>query len=223
MFLVSAIAVFILTFLLGSIPWGLIISRVFYHTDIRQHGSGNIGTTNALRSMGKVGGTAVFLLDFGKGLLSGLVALVALSFMTFSTAVGDDGLTPQWHAEHMMLAVATMGCTLGHIYSPWLGFKGGKGIAVAIGCLFVSFGPVGALAELFIFAALVFATRYVSVGSIASACACPVIACVLYWGDWTVVLCFSIVACVVVWAHRSNVQRLREGTEHRIGAKKERA
>ena len=66
--LLGALGVFVVSFLLGSIPWGVIISKVFYHTDIREHGSGNIGTTNAMRTMGKVGGSAVFVLDFGKGI-----------------------------------------------------------------------------------------------------------------------------------------------------------
>ncbi len=215
MFLLLVAAVFAISFLLGSIPWGLIISRVFYHTDIRDHGSGNIGTTNAMRTMGRVGGVAVFLLDFGKGLASGGVAMVALW-----VTVPGGGLSDSASVYHLTLALATTGCTLGHIFSPWLGFKGGKGIAVAVGSLFISFGVIPVLVEIFIFAVLVVATRYVSVGSLAAAFACPVIACILYWGDWVTVFCFTVVAVVVVWAHRANIVRLREGTENRIGAKK---
>lgn len=211
--------VFVLSFLLGSIPWGLIISRVFYHTDIREHGSGNIGTTNAMRTMGKVGGSAVFVLDFGKGLLSGVIAMLALWYL-----VPGGGLLPESGVTYaFVLAVATMGCTLGHIFSPWLGFKGGKGIAVAVGCLFTSFGVVPAIIELAIFAVLVLSTRYVSVGSIAAAVACPFIACALYWGDWAAIACFLITAAVVVWAHRENIGRLRAGCERRIGDKKKEA
>ena len=211
--------VFVLSFLLGSIPWGLIISRVFYHTDIREHGSGNIGTTNAMRTMGKVGGSAVFVLDFGKGLLSGVIAMLALWYL-----VPGGGLLPESGVTYaFVLAVATMGCTLGHIFSPWLGFKGGKGIAVAVGCLFMSFGVVPAIVELAIFAVLVLSTRYVSVGSIAAAVACPFIACALYWGDWAAIACFLITAAVVVWAHRENIGRLRAGCERRIGDKKKEA
>ena len=211
--------VFVLSFLLGSIPWGLIISRVFYHTDIREHGSGNIGTTNAMRTMGKVGGSAVFVLDFGKGLLSGVIAMLALWYL-----VPGGGLLPESGVTYaFVLAVATMGCTLGHIFSPWLGFKGGKGIAVAVGCLFMSFGVVPAIVELAIFAVLVLSTRYVSVGSIAAAVACPFIACALYWGDWAAIACFLVTAAVVVWAHRENIGRLRTGCERRIGDKKKEA
>ena len=82
------VALFVVSFLLGSIPFGLIISKVFYHTDIREHGSGNIGTTNAIRTMGKVGGYSVFVLDFGKGVLSGVLALVAADYLTSTGSTG---------------------------------------------------------------------------------------------------------------------------------------
>jgi glycerol-3-phosphate acyltransferase PlsY len=217
--LLVLIGVFAIAFLLGSIPWGLIISRVFYHTDIREHGSGNIGTTNAMRTMGKVGGGAVFLLDFGKGLLSGVIAMLALWLL-----IPGGGLAPESGVTYgFMMGAATAGCTLGHIFSPWLGFKGGKGIAVAVGCLFMSFGVAGACAELAIFAVLVLSTKYVSVGSIAAAVACPFFACLFYWGDWPAIACFALTAIVVVWAHRENIGRLRAGCERRIGDKKEEA
>ncbi len=215
--LVAALVVCVIAFFLGSIPWGLIISKTVYHTDIREHGSGNIGTTNAMRTMGKKGGIAVFLLDFGKGLLSGVLALAALWLV-----VPGAGLTPGAPvSREMMLALATLSCTLGHIFSPWLGFRGGKGIAVAIGALCLAFGPVGAFVEVFcIFAPLVLITRYVSVGSIASAALCPVIAAFLFWGNWPVILMYALTGGTVVWAHRANIKRLMAGTESRIGSKK---
>ncbi|MBQ9000820.1 MAG: glycerol-3-phosphate acyltransferase [Eggerthellaceae bacterium] len=197
---------FLVCFFLGSIPWGVIISRVFFHTDVREHGSGNIGTTNSIRAMGKVGGYAVFLLDFGKGLASGFIAL---AFSQVSPAL-----------VQVLLGVSFSGCVWGHIFSPWLKFKGGKGIAVAIGCLFVVFGPVGAVIELAIFGVLVVATRYVSVGSIAAAVACPFLALHFYWGSWLAWAAITIGALTVVWAHRGNIARLRAGTESRVGHKK---
>ena len=145
--LLVAAGLFVAAFLLGSIPFGLIISKVFYHTDLREHGSGNIGTTNAIRTMGKVGGYAVFVLDFGKGLLSGVLAWAfSMQFLP------GGGLEPGALVTYdTMLAVAFLGCVWGHIFCPWLGFKGGKGIAVAVGCLFVTFGWIGACLELLIF------------------------------------------------------------------------
>lgn len=118
------------------------------------------------------------------------------------------------------LALSFIGCISGHIYSPWLGFHGGKGIAVAVGCLFFVFGPVGALLELSIFIVLVVLTRYVSVGSIAAAVACPFFALYYYWGDPIAWFLISLSAFLVFYAHRANMQRLRQGTESRIGQKK---
>ena len=110
----------------------------------------------------------------------------------------------------------------GHIFSPWLGFKGGKGIAVAVGCLFVTFGWQGACLELAIFAVLVLAPKYVSVGSIAAAAACPLFAAYYFLyatfapAAW---VCTTVAALTVVWAHRENIARLRAGNERRIGKK----
>ena len=213
--LLGALGVFVVSFLLGSIPWGVIISKVFYHTDIREHGSGNIGTTNAMRTMGKVGGSAVFVLDFGKGIVSGLIAAAA-------AAMFGGGMSLSGHVIGYddFVTVAFLGCVWGHIFSPWLGFKGGKGIAVAVGCLFVTFGWVGACLELLIFIVLVVATKRVSIGSIAAALSCPFFSLYYFWGDWIAVALCTLAGLTVVWAHRENIKRLRAGTESRIGDKK---
>ena len=203
------VLVFAITFLLGSVPWGLVISKVFYGKDLREEGSGNIGTTNAIRSMGKVGGYAVFVLDFGKGLLSGFIGV----WLAGAFGLDEAGV-------RLATAVAFFGCVYGHIFSPWLGFKGGKGIAVAIGCLFVTFGPLGAAIELAIFIVLVVVFKYVSLGSVASALACPFLALWLLWGNWLAVLFCTVTGLTVVWAHRGNIKRLLDGTERRVGDKK---
>lgn len=212
--LMACAFVFGVTFLLGSVPWGLLISKFVYHTDIREHGSGNIGTTNAMRTMGKLGGGAVFLLDFGKGLLSAFVATL-VSQWAVTTAGATD--VP---ALSLLLGVSFLGCVWGHIFSPWLGFKGGKGIAVAIGNLFLTFGLLGAVLEIAVFAAVVIVFRYVSAGSIASAVVCPLFAAYYYLFTQIDVLAWafiSIGALTVVWAHRSNIERLRTGTERKVG------
>ena len=214
--LVIVCGVVLIAFLLGSVPWGLIISRIFFHTDIREHGSGNIGTTNAMRSLGKVGGSAVFILDFGKGLLSAFIGLGAYNMLA------DAGVVTLV-SHDLMLALVTTGAVFGHIFSPWLGFHGGKGVAVAIGALFVTFGIPGAILELVIFGVLVAATRYVSVGSIVSAAACPFLALYFLMGDIPAIICCVITGSVVVWAHHENIARLKQGTERRIGDKKEEA
>lgn len=211
---VMALLIFVITFLLGSIPFGVIISRLFFKKDIRSEGSGNIGTTNAMRSLGKGGGAAVFLLDFGKGLLSGYLGTV------FAALVAPaDGAA----AGQLLVALAFLGCVVGHIYSPWLKFHGGKGIAVAIGALFFVFGVWPSVLELLLFAVLVIATRYVSVGSIAAAVLCPFLAFYLYWPNLPAACAISIAALLVIFAHRANITRLLNHTENRIGSKKKAA
>ena len=213
--LLGALGVFVISFLLGSIPWGVIISKVFYHTDIREHGSGNIGTTNAMRTMGKAGGAAVFVLDFGKGLLAGFLPLVACWYL-----VPGGGLTPESPLSYATYqGIGFIACVWGHIFSPWLEFKGGKGIAVAVGSLFFTFGPVGALLELALFIVVVALTRYVSAGSLAAAIACPFFSLYFFWGEWIAWALCTVAAITVIWAHRSNIGRLRAGTESRIGDK----
>lgn len=220
----AMLVLFIVTFLLGSVPWGLVISSLVYHKDLRSEGSGNIGTTNAMRSLGKVGGAFVFILDFGKGLLSGFLGVLAYSLILGHIAAGESSSADlAWLIPGWCMAIAFAGCVLGHIFSPWLRFHGGKGIAVAVGALFVVYGVWGACIELALFGVLVAATRYVSVGSIAAALLCPFFAFYFYWGNWAAVCLISAVALVVVWAHRENIARLRAGNENRVGSKKKEA
>jgi glycerol-3-phosphate acyltransferase PlsY len=210
--LVSLGAVAVFSFLLGSIPWGVVVSRLFFRTDIRAHGSGNIGTTNALRTLGKAGGAAVFILDFAKGLLAGWIGYYAQTRLT----MGGFGFAESDIAP----ALAFAACVSGHIFSPWLRFKGGKGIAVAVGCLFFTFGWQYALLELAFFAVLVVATRYVSIGSVIAMLGCAPLSLWLFWGSpVAVALCWAT-TLLVVWAHRGNIARLRNGTESRVGRKR---
>lgn len=211
------LGIFLISFMLGSIPNGVIIGKVFYHTDIRTIGSGNIGTTNAIRAVGKVGGYAVFALDFGKGVLSGLIAWWIATSLAGSTATGAGA--PFTVGD--CLSVAFVACILGHMFSPWLKFHGGKGVAVGVGCLFVTFGPVGGTVELIVFAAIVASTKYVSAGSVIAALCEPILALWFFAGDWFAFCLCVVSAGLVVWAHRENIGRLRAGTERKIGPKKQ--
>ena len=171
-----------------------------------------------MRTMGKKGGVAVFVLDFGKGLLSGLIALFVLATFIPGAGVAADSLV----SASTVVALAFLCCTLGHIFSPWLKFKGGKGIAVAVGCLFVTFGVMGALLEIAVFAVVVAISRFVSAGSLAAAIVCPIFAAYYFlfqaFDPIAWVLCL-VTALVVIWAHRGNIHRLATGTERRIGDK----
>ena len=156
------------------------------------------------------------VLDFGKGLLAGFLPLVACWFFVPGGGVSPD--SPLSYATYQ--GIGFLGCVWGHIFSPWLKFKGGKGIAVAVGSLFFTFGPVGALIELAVFIVVVVASRYVSAGSLAAAVVCPFLSLWFFWGEWPAWAMCVIAAVTVVWAHRGNIARLRAGSESRIGSKK---
>ena len=188
----------------------LIISKVFYHTDLREHGSGNIGTTNAIRTMGKVGATPCSFWTSARVCCQAF----CLGVQLVVPARGRLRTRCAGHVRHHA-GRGVPRLRVGHIFCPWLGFKGGKGIAVAVGCLFVTFGWIGACLELLIFIVLVATTKRVSIGSIAAAAACPFFALYFFWGDWLAWLFCTVAGLTVVWAHRENIKRLRAGTESR--------
>ena len=220
---VACIIVFVVAYLLGSISWGLVISRVFYKVDLREHGSGNIGATNAVRVLGKVG-YVVFVLDFVKGILAGLTAKLIVPHVA-----GGAGFTT-WELEALLLGISLLACMWGHVFNPWLHFKGGKGIAVAGGCLVMVFGIWGCLAEVALFVIVALATRYISAGSISAAVFCPFVSLFIYViqapagssPSWVNFACCLIAGATAIWAHRSNIKRLMSGTENRMGSKKDR-
>jgi glycerol-3-phosphate acyltransferase PlsY len=186
----------IISFAIGSIPSGYIIGRIFFRTDIRQSGSGNIGAMNALRTIGKAGGAAVFVLDALKGFVPPFVLLHY-----------DD--LPVWPA-----AVAAAFAVLGHCYSPWLGWKGGKGVATSFGAIFALAWPAGliAVAGWAIGAA---ATRYSSVGSMLGS----ILAAIALWfftRDPSFTAYGVFAAAFIVYTHRENIARLLAGRENAI-------
>ncbi len=180
------------SFLVGSIPWGYLIGRFVYHTDLRKSGSGNIGAMNALRTLGPKGAIAVLLLDAGKGALPVLILL---------------------HLQTINLAsIAAAFAVLGHCFSPWLGWRGGKGVATAFGAIFALSWPAGLVCvAAWILAALI-VTRYSSVGSMFAMIISPL---ALFAFTRSIPdTAFGIFAAVlIVWTHRENIARLRAGTE----------
>lgn len=196
-----------LAYLLGSIPFGYLLVRFFRHEDIRQKGSGNIGATNVIRSGGKGLGAITFLLDVLKGLCAVLLCGYIAARM---------GASPV--ARMNATAVAALFAILGHIYTVWLGFKGGKGVATAFG-VFLALAPWAALAGLGIFALVCAASRYVSLASIASAAAFPVFALLLPHPPrtlWFTAVLF-VIPLIVIAKHHQNIARLLSGTEYRFG------
>jgi acyl phosphate:glycerol-3-phosphate acyltransferase len=196
-----------LAYLLGSIPFGYLLVRVFRHQDIREAGSGNIGATNVMRSGGKGLGAVTFLLD----VLKGLCAVLLCSYIA-----AQMGASPV--ARINATALAALCAILGHIYPVWLGFKGGKGVATAFG-VFLALAPWAALAGFGVFALVFAASRYVSLASIVSAAAFPVLALLLPHGPytpWCITVLF-LVPLIVIAKHHQNIARLLSGTEYRFG------
>jgi glycerol-3-phosphate acyltransferase PlsY len=192
------IGLVVVSFLVGSIPFGLVIGRVFYRTDIRASGSGNIGAMNALRTLGKGGAIAVLLLDAAKGF-----APVALArFLT-------TPLEPQEQARAMTIVAAA--AVLGHCFSPWLRFKGGKGVATSFGALFALSWQTGLVAVAgWIGGALV--TQYSSVGSMLGSVLAP-FALWFFTGSVAETIYGALAALLIIFTHRENLARLRSGTE----------
>lgn len=198
-FLALAAAWCVLAFLFGSIPFGLVVGRAFFRTDIRASGSGNIGAANALRAYGRGGALAVLLLDALKGFVPAAVP--------FGVAALGGG------APAAVAAAAGFTALLGHCYSPWLGFRGGKGVATHLGVLFALAWPVG-VAFIAVWAVAALSTAYSSVGSLTATV-------LSIAGLWLVLgpmgLAYGVAAAaVIVWRHRENLARLRDGSENRM-------
>ena len=196
------------SYLLGSIPFGFIAGRIC-GIDIRTQGSGNIGATNVLRVLGKKWGYAVFFLDFLKGILPVLLALA------WGRSIGVNPTSAPG-------ALAALCALLGHSFPVWLGFKGGKGIASSAGVIVGLFGTGAFLFCLGSWLLFFSVTRYVSVASIAAAIAVPLSVSVLYFmhrSDWLTLFVACLMCVLAIWRHRSNITRLRAGTEPRFDKK----
>ncbi len=204
------IAVIVCSYLLGSIPFGYILVRTFLGVDVRSIGSGNIGATNVARSGGKKLAIATFLLDAFKGWLP---VFVVLHRPAISEAVALPPTT--------VGTIVAFSALVGHMFTVWLKFKGGKGVATGMG-VFLALAPLAALLALAIFTIIVLVTRYVSLGSIVATAAFPAIVCWLEYGRFSpaALLLTTAAAFLVLFRHRQNIGRLWSGTENRVGARK---
>ena len=225
----------LVAFLLGSIPFGLIIAKA-KGINIRDHGSGNIGATNVLRVIGKKYGISCLLLDALKGFIPVMLAVNLIQISGKNTGLlhvgGLDSFAlvlpaaEQFKGQlvHVLTALAAV---LGHNYSPWVGFKGGKGIATSAGVL-LALMPAGIVLLAVVWLVVFALSRYVSLASIVAAAALPLITIYGSWfhgriadGTWNKPLfCFTLVIAVLaIWKHQTNIQRLIAGTEHRFTRK----
>jgi glycerol-3-phosphate acyltransferase PlsY len=198
-------AIPVAAYLLGSIPFGVILARLFAGTDVRKAGSGNIGATNVARVVGPLAGVLTLVLDAAKGAAAVLLA----------ERLSNDNAT--W------MMIAGLAALVGHCYPVWLKFKGGKGVATAAG-IFAALCPLACLAAVILFVLVVIFWRYVSLGSISAAAAMPLL--IYFW--WAphhapplvITIGTLAVAALVIYKHDGNLQRLVEGAEPKFSFSK---
>ena len=198
------LALIILSYLIGSIPTALIISRRFYGIDIRDYGSGNMGATNTFRVLGSRYGTMVMVFD----ILKGMAAVMLYNFLPFY--VNND-----LERTNLMLGLG-LSAVIGHVFPVFAGFKGGKGVATLLGMV-LAIQPLIAVSCIGIFVLVLFLTRYVSLSSILAAVALPI--CVLWiWNENELLyrVFALIVAILVVVTHQKNIGRILRGVESRV-------
>jgi acyl phosphate:glycerol-3-phosphate acyltransferase len=198
-----------LGYLLGSVPFGLILTNLFGEGNLRQIGSGNIGATNVLRTGNKGLAAATLLLDGAKGFLA--VAVVD-EFYRFDAHMHAHWLE-FWHEP---TALAALGAVVGHCFPIWLRFKGGKGVATTLGVTLALATPIG-LAYAATWLAMLALTRISSLSGMTAALAAPVAA--WFSGTQAFVPVLAAIAALVLWLHRANIARLRAGTEPKVGSK----
>lgn len=208
-----------LAYLLGSIPFGYLLVKFVRGKDIRLSGSGNIGATNVARSGAKGLGALTLLLDVLKGLVAVWIG-AALARSSLNRCAGLSEILGQPCIPALrLMSLAALFAVLGHIFPAWLRFKGGKGVATALGVFAVLF-PKAVLVSLVIFVLALAISRYVSLGSILAALAFPIAAYFLYQPPWPSLLLTAGVSAVVVMKHYQNIRRLIAGNENRFGSSK---
>lgn len=192
----------LLGYLIGSIPFALVIGKVFYGVDVRKHGSGNLGGTNTGRTLGAKAGAAVAILDVLKATLA-----MTLVYFLFD------------HDTNSLLAAGFF-ATLGHCFPVFAGFKGGKAVSTAVGFLlgiaiFLSHNPWHFIAPVLLFFLVLYLTKIVSLSSIITVTFASVLLLLTQDHSLTT-LAFTIVALIVVWRHRKNIENIKKGTERKI-------
>jgi glycerol-3-phosphate acyltransferase PlsY len=185
----------IVAYLVGGIPFGLLIVRLKTGADVRNSGSGNIGATNVLRTTGPLAGILTLVLDAAKGLFAVWLA---------------DTLT---HGDVFWMSFAALAVLLGHAFSPYLKFKGGKAVASFLGA-FGYLTPVPVLVIVIIFLIVTVMTRYLSLGSVSGAVLYPFACFIILHPEWPVLAAATGAAVLILWRHQANIARIREGTEN---------
>jgi len=202
----------LLSYFIGSIPFSYLIARMVGKTDLRRVGSGNVGATNVLRSVGKTAGVLALLLD----------ALKGMTVVWIATRVVQEGAWP-WvdHAGSVLgspsfwIGFSALAAVLGHMFPVWLRFKGGKGVATGAG-VFLAIEPLAVAASAIVFLIVAILSRYISLGSIAAAASLPLFLRFLTGAPFWTLIVSIIIAVLIILKHRENIARLVKGDEHRF-------
>ncbi|MBT4053203.1 MAG: glycerol-3-phosphate 1-O-acyltransferase PlsY, partial [Bacteroidetes Order II. Incertae sedis bacterium] len=212
--MLSVITILVLSYLVGSIPASVWVGKAMYRTDLRDHGSGNAGATNAFRVLGWKAGLVSTIVDLGKGMLAaGLISQIRIDPLPNGFGF--------WEAESVIMLIAGVTAVFGHMYPVLAGFRGGKGVNTTAGVL-LAITPMTMLVTLGVFVLVLFASRYVSLASLAATATYPTaIAFRKYVMDVDAldasIFVFSLLLAVSIFlAHRTNIQRLLNGSESRI-------
>jgi glycerol-3-phosphate acyltransferase PlsY len=192
--ILAFVVLLLLAYLVGSIPFGLVVGKLFYHVDVREHGSGNVGTTNVFRVLGKKAGVVVLVCDMLKGYVPAVIATHVFS---------------PWLA--IFVAAAPV---VGHMYSIFLKGRGGKGIATGAAVV-AALVPEAFVVIMVVWVVLMLTTRYVSLASLVATFLVPVL--VIWFGDpLPYQIAAVLVTIIIFYAHRGNIGRLLHGKEHRV-------
>lgn len=205
------IAVMVMAYLLGAIPFAMIVSRRMAGVDISQHGSGNIGGTNVYRTLGAKAGAIVVILDLAKSIAAVLLA----RFIIGNSVLVLAGVNVDWHWAQVLAALMVM---LGHNWSIYIKFRGGKGVATYFGAWFAMYLPA-ALVGGIILLLTILRSRYMSLGSLLAAAGilCLFIILTVFYGFPWIYLIYSVIAAgLICYQHRANINRLQSGTESRL-------
>ncbi|HEV7768911.1 MAG TPA: glycerol-3-phosphate 1-O-acyltransferase PlsY [Thermoanaerobaculia bacterium] len=208
--------VVVLAYLIGSIPFSFLVVKLVAGKDVREHGSQNVGATNVARTAGKIPGIIALLLDIAKGYCA---VVIAWTIVRSAAWPFEPGIRP-WESVAMWTALAGLIAVLGHMFPVWLRFHGGKGVATATG-VFLALDPIAVAGALIVFAIVLLASRYVSLASILSSASIPLFFhYLLHEPFWYVAISIGI-SIIVILKHHSNIARLVQGTERKLGQKKE--
>ncbi|HBX66713.1 MAG: acyl-phosphate glycerol 3-phosphate acyltransferase [Balneola sp.] len=213
--MVSLLIVLLISYLLGSIPSSLWVGQIFHKMDIRNFGSGNLGSTNAFRNLGWKSGASVLVLDFMKGFVSSYwVAMYAFE-------IGSGPIAPPgWEADAFLKITCGLFAVVGHMFPVFANFKGGKGAATACGMLY-GIEPISIGISSVVFITITLTTRYVSLASIVASFIYPISLLIMRYGfgyfvDGSIIIFAIFIAAGIIYKHKSNIRRLLDGNESKV-------